>query len=151
MAERRTAWLTASDDGLVVGDPFRDHLHVGVSGVVHRRLDLDAGQVVDVARWEWDAVRDLIVSAPTSRTARPGLWAFLRAAVVEATGWASTLASAPVHVRLVLAGGTDELLVLDGHAGGGYPETEQEQAHQLLGRVLGGRPPRPDLVAREIG
>lgn len=135
----------------MVGDPSREHLHLDVQGAVHRRPDLDAGRVVDVRRWDWDAVRDLLVSAPTSRTAKSGLWAFLRAAAAEATGWASTLASAPVHARLVLADGTDELLLLDGHVGGGYPEDQQEQAHAVLRAVLDERPPRPDLAADELG
>lgn len=136
MSEHRTGWLVSTDDGVVVGDPYRDHLLLTVDGLAHRRPDLDAASMVTVSTWVWSDVADLLVSAPTSRTSKPGLWAFLRAALAEATGWASTLASADVHVRVVAADGTDDLLTLDGHPGGGYPADEQDRAHVLLRRVL---------------
>ncbi len=136
MSEQRRAWLAVCDDGLAVGDPYRDHLLLTSDGVAHRRLDLKAQKMVDEDTWAWGEVADLLVSAPTSRTSRPGLWAFLRSAVAEATGWGSTLASAEVAVRVVLVDGTDELLLLDGHTGAGYPAGDQEQAHELLRQVL---------------
>jgi hypothetical protein len=78
----------------------------------------------------------LLMSAPTSRTSKPGLWAFLRAAAAEATGWGSTLSSVEVAARIVHADGTDALLLLDGHTGSGYLAEDQEEARAMLRRVL---------------
>lgn len=136
MSDERLGWLTVSDDDVAIGDPRREHLLLTLDGVAHRRLDLDAQAVVEVAWWSWDDVADLVVSAPTSRTARPGLWAFLRATVAEATGFGSTLTSADVRVRVVLEDGAEGDLLLDGHTGAGYPSDEQEWAHALLREVV---------------
>ncbi|ALX05498.1 hypothetical protein [Aeromicrobium erythreum] len=136
MSEHRMAWLVTTDDAVAVGDPWRDHVLLTTEGLVHRRLDVDAEAMVDEATWSWADVTDLLVSAPTSRTSKPGLWAFLRAAAAEATGWGSTLSSVEVAVRIVHADGTDALLLLDGHTGGGYPAEDQEEAHAMLRRVL---------------
>lgn len=136
MSEHRTAWLVTTDDAVAVGDPWRDHLLLMTEGLVHRRLDVEAEAMVDEATWSWADVTDLLVSAPTSRTSKPGLWAVLRAAAAEATGWGSTLASVEVAARIVRADGTDALLLLDGHTGSGYPAEDQEEARAMLRRVL---------------
>lgn len=142
---RRVAWLTIVDAGLALGDPGREHLRLSTDGVVHRRVDTTTGRLEVADRWTWDDIDDLQVTAPSSRTRRPGRWAFTAAAVLTAIGLETDVTTSDVRVRIVLSDGGEELILCHGHPGRGYPEEEQAHARQVIGRLVADESARTEL------
>lgn len=135
-AGRRVAWLPIVDAGLALGDPGREHLRLSRDGIVHHRVDTTTGRLEVTHRWSWDDVDDLQVEAPSSRTRRPGRWAFATAAVLTAMGLGPDVATSDVRVRIVLSAGGEHLVLCHGHPGRGYPDDEQAHAHDVLRRLV---------------
>ncbi len=113
--------------------------------IVHHRVDTTTGRLEVADRWAWEDVDDLHVTAPSSRTRRPGRWAFTWAAVLTAIGFESDVLTSDIRVLVMTADGGEEVVLCHGHPGRGYPDDEQAHARQVISRLVADEAARTEL------